>query len=98
MEIDEIVGGEGNNIIFGDNGSDTILGGSGNDVLIGGNGHDAIMGQLGNDKIYHGAMGTTASDGNKDVITCGEGNDEVWINTSIDGDEYNGQCESIHDG
>ena len=43
-------------------------------------------------------MGTTASDGNKDVITCGEGNDEVWINTSIDGDEYNGQCESIHDG
>lgn len=38
------------------------------------------------------------SDGAKDVVNCGEGNDEIWINTSIDSDEFSTDCESINKG
>ncbi len=93
---DEIMGGEGNDTIYGDSGPDTILGGVGDDVIVGGIGRDTMNGQEGGDKIYQSSINSTAPDGSQDVIICGEGKDEVWIN--VDRDLQGNDCEIVHKG
>jgi Ca2+-binding RTX toxin-like protein len=95
---DEIIGGEGNDTIFGDAGGDTIMGGPTDDVIVGEMGTDVMNGQDGDDKIYHAFLNSTVSDGSKDLVICGDGQDEVWINFSVDGDQVSDDCESIHRG
>src|SRR5205823_6443794 len=48
---DSIVGNDGQNAIFGNGGNDKIGGGGGNDYLYGGAGNDTIWGEAGNDTI-----------------------------------------------
>jgi surface adhesion protein len=51
---DTLLGGDGNDIIFGQAGSDTLIGGKGNDILWGGTGADTfkwVSGDTGNDVI-----------------------------------------------
>jgi Ca2+-binding RTX toxin-like protein len=95
---DEIMGGEGKDTIYGGNGPDTIMGGAGDDVIVGGLGADMINGQDGDEKIYHGFTKTTAPDGSQDMIICGEGKDEVWMNIKVDRDLVSNDCEIIHKG
>ncbi len=45
-----------------------------------------------------GEILSTVTDGSKDTIVCGPGNDEVWTNVSIDGDIAASDCEIIHAG
>ena len=40
----------------------------------------------------------TEPDSSKDVIICGNGKDEIWINFSIDGDQVSDDCKIIHNG
>ena len=60
-------------------------------------GHILLLGGSGDDRIFHWDHNSpaTRSDGGKDVIDCGSGIDEVWINTSIDGDIAI-NCETVH--
>lgn len=95
---DEIMGGEGNDTIYGDEGPDAIMGGQSNDVIVGGMGSDSIIGQDGIDKIYQGGLNSTASDGSQDIIYCGDGNDEAWVNINTDKDQPSGDCEIIYEG
>ncbi|MEA2186002.1 MAG: hypothetical protein QOK16_1013 [Solirubrobacteraceae bacterium] len=67
---DRIWGDSGNDHLFGDDDDDEIAGGSGDDELSGGNGSDEISGGPGKDVI-------DASDGIRDEITCGRGDDTV---------------------
>jgi Ca2+-binding RTX toxin-like protein len=76
-DIENILGGSGNDRIVGslfDNGlnggagNDTIYGGAGNDTITGGSGHDLLFGQDGNDRFF-------AEDGQKDSIDGGNGFD-----------------------
>lgn len=108
-----ILGRGGNDVISGKDGSkinnlDVLGGGFGNDVISGGKGHDEIFGSQGADKINGGpgddkithafftAPGTDP-DGSSDVIDCGSGNDEVFINVSVDHDIQT-NCETVHAG
>ncbi|MFI5406737.1 MAG: hypothetical protein ACHQ1D_09525 [Nitrososphaerales archaeon] len=65
-------------------------------------GSDSISGGSGNDRLFHG-LGTPddskaiLSDGHKDFIDCGPGEDSVWINTSVDHDVAS-NCEHVHAG
>lgn len=95
---DEIIGGEGNDTILGGNGPDTILAGIGEDFIVGGHGIDEISSGADDDKIYTANRNTTESDGAQDIVYCGEGNDEVWLNTSMDKDEVSKDCEILHEG
>ncbi|WP_345603902.1 Ig-like domain-containing protein, partial [Vibrio proteolyticus] len=54
-KADTLVGGEGNDILFGQGGDDTLDGGLGNDILIGGTGQDTLIGGLGDDILTGGA-------------------------------------------
>ena len=88
--------GYGVGIFEGGYGDDWIYGGTGDDQMQGGPGADRIYGGPGNDIIWHGYGGSTnASDGFKDIIDCGEGLDQVWINSNIDGDEVH-NCETVN--
>ena len=102
-------GGAGSDQICGDTGDDQISGGSGEDLIFGdsflagdcgtgGQGADKISGGLGNDKIFHGGASLlSGSDSHKDIIDCGPGTDEVWINISVDHD-VSANCETVHAG
>lgn len=87
----------GQDSVHGTEGDDLIYGGDGADSLQGGTGTDRISGGDGNDKIYHLVFESLSFDGKRDVIDCGAGNDEVWINTSHDHDVAV-NCETIHAG
>lgn len=105
-----IVGNAGNDNIVGKGGEDEIAGAGGDDVMSGGKGNDQIRGDFGadklvggdgDDKIFHnrpvlGANPTNPEE-SKDIIDCGPGNDEAWINVSFDHDTASG-CEIVHAG
>ena len=95
---DEILGGEGNDTIYGNDGPDTIMGGATDDVIVGGLGTDMLNGEGGNDKIYQGPINSTSPDGNQDIIICGEGKDEAWLNFSVDKDLASDDCEVVYKG
>ncbi len=108
---DQIDGAGGSNGICGGPGNDIINGGDGKDEIAGdgvsagaictdGNGSDQISGGPGNDNIWHGdEVGplSTPSDGHKDFIDCGPGEDTIFINTSVDHDVAS-NCEHVHAG
>jgi len=104
---DGVCGGSGNDRINGGDGKDEIFGDIIDDpdipVTCGeGYGSDSIAGGAGDDRLYHG-LGTPddskaiLSDGHKDYIDCGAGEDSAWINTSIDHDVAS-NCEHVHKG
>ncbi|MFG0630369.1 immunoglobulin-like domain-containing protein [Pseudomonas sp. xss_2] len=64
---DTLMGGAGNDIIFGQGGNDYIDGGKGNDILLGGTGNDTLLGGEGNDVLFGGV--------GKDTLIGGKGND-----------------------
>jgi Ca2+-binding RTX toxin-like protein len=73
---DTLYGGPGRDAVYGGHGKDRVYGGRGNDYLDGGTGEDQIVAGAGNDTI-------AARDGFKDQIYCGDGYDEVYVD-SID--------------
>jgi Ca2+-binding RTX toxin-like protein len=76
----------GNDIGRGGPGNDLITGGAGADLLLGGPGHDLLRGRAGRDRIF-------ASDGARDVITCGPGRDFVVADRR---DFVAANCEIVH--
>ncbi len=83
-----LLGGEGDDLIFGVGGRDFIRGGDDNDIIYGGKGRDVIFGEQGNDIIFggkgndslSGGAGTDVIYGQKgdDLISGGTGNDRLF--------------------
>jgi Ca2+-binding RTX toxin-like protein len=104
---DTINGGDGDDLLKGRAGNDIIYGGDGNDRLVGDGdineaGSDIIKAGPGDDKLFQAfplgfVVGALTSDGFKDVLDCGDGNDEAWVNLSTDHDEVK-NCEVVHSG
>ncbi len=78
-DVENIIGGSGNDLITGNPsnnsleggaGDDTIWGSSGNDTLVGDAGHDQLHGQDGNDVLY-------GKDGQTDTLDGGDGTDKA---------------------
>ena len=98
---DRMYGGAGDDYLEGRDGNDNLNGGKGNDWLNGdhdnapGTGADVINGGEGNDKLYHSRSDNERlkPDGFKDILDCGPGQDEAWINTA-DGDVAT-NCEIV---
>ncbi len=63
-------GGDGNDLIFGNDGADTLNGGNNNDLLVGGSANDTVNGDAGNDTIgYVAGDGADTVDGGADTDT-----------------------------
>jgi hypothetical protein len=67
-DIEDVIGGAGDDTITGNPGANEIDGGDGGDVIDGGGGRDTIDGGAGNDRI-------TSRDGVQESVDCGDGND-----------------------
>ena len=108
---DTMIGDDGRNQITGCGGDDVLIGNDGNDEILGDSfefgsigchegvtpGADKIEGGPGNDAISQTFRGSIRSDGHKDIIDCGPGDDTSWINTSEDKDVAV-NCETVHAG
>lgn len=92
---DDVCGGGGNDKLNGGNGDDRLIG----DTLLckdeGQPGSDRINGGPGNDILTHGMGWETDSDGFKDFLDCGSGDDIALLNITIDHDEAT-NCEHIN--
>jgi len=80
-----LVGGTGDDRIYGLNGDDTLDGGAGNDLLEGGNGNDMLIGGAGDDSL-RGGVGDDVLDGGAgiDSLHGGDGNDTYYIRDLYD--------------
>lgn len=74
-----IVGGTGDDILYGGNGADYLDGGEGNDVFLGGSDKDTLYGGAGNDIFYLEKFVTDVSLGGDDVHGQ-EGTDAIFTN------------------
>jgi Ca2+-binding RTX toxin-like protein len=106
QSLDNGVGAGGDDTINGGVGDDFIIGDNyaGFNCDFGNPGADRLIGGPGNDNIFHGNLPlpvdvNTAklSDGHKDYVDCGPGDDQAVINTSVDGDTAI-NCETVITG
>ncbi|MDW3621122.1 MAG: hypothetical protein QOK51_03225, partial [Nitrososphaeraceae archaeon] len=102
---DNINGQGGDDDVCGSGGNDKINGGEGDDRVIGGGllckgsygpGVDSLTGGPGNDILVHGEVWQDESDGFKDFLDCGPGEDTVFANLTIDRDVVAANCEQIN--
>jgi Ca2+-binding RTX toxin-like protein len=76
---DEITGNALDNVLEGGDGNDSIFGHYGNDTLLGGAGDDVLEGSVGNDSIEGGDGNDVISgDENNDVLLGGAGADTIY--------------------
>ncbi|MDW0164946.1 MAG: hypothetical protein QOK65_06105, partial [Nitrososphaeraceae archaeon] len=61
-----------------------------------GPGVDTLTGGPGNDILVHGEAWQDESDGFKDFLDCGPGEDTVFANLTIDRDVVAANCEQIN--
>jgi VCBS repeat-containing protein len=73
-----VIGGNGNDALYGNTGNDTYSGGDGFDYLSGAGGNDSLFGNDGDDVLLGGAGNDTLSGGNdEDTLIGGDGNDSL---------------------
>jgi Ca2+-binding RTX toxin-like protein len=98
FDVDNIIGGTGNDFLLGGNGNDVLVGGDGKDALYGGEGADVLIaGRIGGDnpsgsaqikEMVAGGEGTdyivvTSEKGAKIVIEGGDKNDRLLIHENL---------------
>ena len=75
---DTVIGGRGQDIIYGEDGDDKLRGRVGNDVLYGGGGMDDIRGGVNHDILIGGdGDDSLKGDQGRDLVIGGLGNDDV---------------------
>lgn len=82
-DIEKLIGGSGNDALWGSSANNTLDGGGGDDILHGQAGDDALIGGDGNDTMYGEdgddaflATNATSTDGD-DVVLCGAGSSDA---------------------
>jgi Ca2+-binding RTX toxin-like protein len=92
-EIENYVGGSGNDVIIGTAGNNTLDGNGGHDTILGGGGNDLVKGRAGNDRLYgqagddvlFGGTGNDLVDGGsgRDALHGEDGNDTLFSRDSV---------------
>ncbi|MEP4034979.1 calcium-binding protein [Pseudophaeobacter sp.] len=78
---DSLNGGSGNDAFHGNDGNDSLQGGAGQDSLFGGVGNDLVWGADDGTQVDYlngGAGDDTLVAGAGDIVTAGDGADEIW--------------------
>ena len=82
-DLDDIVGGSGDDVLIGDDADNTLIGGEGRDTIVGGGGSDVLDGGDQDDTI-------DARDGQADVVHCGDGDDGALLDRADTADGCEG--------
>jgi hypothetical protein len=85
LEVENVVGGDGPDILSGDAAANAISGGPDNDKIDGGAGSDVLDGGTEDDTI-------SARDGFRDTVACGPGNDVAVVDAV---DDVASDCETV---
>lgn len=101
--VDELKGGDGNDIIWGKGGNDTLEGNKGDDILRGGRGDDTFRGGDGSDILDGGDITTTRADDGIDTADYALNDDGGRADRKIEikigeGEQYDEGVISIVDG
>ena len=74
-----LIGGDGNDTLFGGDRADSLSGGPGSDLLYGGSDDDTLNGGTGRDRLYGGSGDDVlvAEDGEFDYVNGGSGHDSA---------------------
>lgn len=75
---DDITGNDLDNVIEGGDGADDLTGGNGDDTLFGGAGDDNLFGNAGNDTLDGGVEADGTTEGT-DVLACGAGSADIGV-------------------
>jgi Ca2+-binding RTX toxin-like protein len=85
LEVENIIGGAGNDTITGDGLVNMLVGNDGDDRLAGGDGNDSLLGGMGRDRIDGGKDNDTIDGGDgKDVLVGGKNSDSFVFSTALD--------------
>lgn len=76
--IENAIGGSGNDVLVGGRGANVLDGGLGNDVLNGGLGNDRLIGGVGADDLYGGRGADTFAFESFDDLGLGAGRDQIF--------------------
>jgi hypothetical protein len=93
--VENLRGGDGNDLLFGSAGPNTIDGGAGNDTIYGGAGNDILSGGLGSDIVIGGAGNDNLDPGDAKVpnsVDCGPGTDKVEASATA---RLDASCEFV---
>jgi Ca2+-binding RTX toxin-like protein len=82
---DGLLGGNGNDRLYGGANDDSLDAGRGNDLIVTGGGRNDVNGGAGNDVIY-------STNHRTDTVRCGSGHDTAYADRK---DKLSG-CESVH--
>lgn len=84
-DVENCMGGSGNDLITGSPGANLLMGGGGNDTLIGLGGIDTLLGEAGNDLLQPGPEAGEAIDGGDgtDTVSYAERTASVTVNLVI---------------
>ena len=94
---ENLPGGAGTDLAFGQNGNDTLTGLGGNDLLCGGNGNDILSGGDGDDTLAGGAGDDRLTGGpGADRFSGGTGTDTATDFTAVQGDTSDGTIPHRH--
>ncbi len=97
-DIEDAIGGAGDNVMTGSGSANDLTGGVGNDIIDGAGGDDALNGGLGNDRLTGGAGNDNVfGDDDDDTILEGAGNDNLLGGTGVDIDtlDYSGVAGGV---
>ena len=83
-DIEDVLGGGGDDVLTGDADANVLEGGAGNDKLTGNGGPDELRGDAGDDEML-------AQDGGFDRVLCGSGNDTG----AADSVDVRDDCETV---
>lgn len=77
--VEDVAGGDGDDVLLGDDNANTLSGGAGNDSLQGRGGDDSLQGGVGADRL-RGNDGNDIIDGDQvgDALYGGSGDDRLW--------------------
>ena len=95
-DIENAVGGAGDNIMTGSGSANDLTGGPGNDILDGGAGDDTLNGGLGGDRLTGGSGSDVVfGDDGDDTILEGAGNDVLDGGADSDTLDYSGVAAGV---
>jgi Ca2+-binding RTX toxin-like protein len=107
-DVEEVIGGPGNDHLIGDSKANTLIGGQGNDVLKGGGGNDTLdgggigLGPDGSDVFFGGSGADTVVEdspiGNLTLSLDGKTNDQVVGDPSQGVDNIHTDVENVTGG
>jgi Ca2+-binding RTX toxin-like protein len=95
FNVENVIGGSGNDAITGDGLVNMLVGNDGDDRLSGGDGNDRLQGGAGRDRIDGGKDNDEIDSGEgKDALTGGKSSDSFAFSTTLDA---NGNLDKITD-